>query len=456
MLRRFKPLAGLPLSWLVAALLAGCAGPQPPVAPPSVVQPIATGPRYVAVVDAGSSGSRLFLYRVQQQVGALRIDATYSTRDVPHALSWYDGTHGPGSAPVQAGPQGVGPLLAGLRQAAQRQGLPPDGITVHALATAGLRLVAPDAARNIHASVRQAIESQGFRVGAVGTISGQQEGLYSWADVNHLLGRFERNEPTLGIVEVGGASAQVAFAVPGAQAGADTGAATVPVTVQGRRYSVFIVSYLGLGQNEARQAMLQAGGGAAPCYPAGAVPGPGDAVRTRRVAGAGSGAGTNGEAFSLAGCARAFAPVLAKAGGAHGDDGVVLAQVRQLPGFAQTRFAGVSAVHYAFKDWNLAADAASGAVLAQTLEHQCSGGVEAVAKVKQSFRNPVAFFQQHACAHGAYIHEFLFSAGGLGLDLPGSAAPQLLPLGSIVGQELNWTRGVVVLDGALQGMLVGH
>lgn len=137
MLRRFKPLAGLPLSWLVAALLAGCAGPQPPVAPPSVVQPIATGPRYVAVVDAGSSGSRLFLYRVQQQVGALRIDATYSTRDVPHALSWYDGTHGPGSAPVQAGPQGVGPLLAGLRQAAQRQGLPPDGITVHALATAG-------------------------------------------------------------------------------------------------------------------------------------------------------------------------------------------------------------------------------------------------------------------------------------------------------------------------------
>lgn len=75
------------------------------------------------------------------------------------------------------------------------------------------------------------------------TMSGYEEGLFAWLAV-----REEKNTDRFGIVEMGGASSQIAFPCSGC---ASTDDAVKTISIDKQPFKIFSYSFLGMGQNEA-------------------------------------------------------------------------------------------------------------------------------------------------------------------------------------------------------------
>ncbi|XP_070768091.1 ectonucleoside triphosphate diphosphohydrolase 3 [Enoplosus armatus] len=154
-------------------------------------------------------------------------------------------------------------------------------------ATAGMRLLhEKDEQRSneILESLREYLSSLPFTFHNASIISGQEEGLYGWITVNYLMGNFlEKNlwntyvrpegAQTVGSMDLGGASTQIAFAVGDDLRGADY----MHVKLYGYPYNVYTHSFLCYGKNEAEKKVLdkvvQESSDPAyiinPCYPEG-------------------------------------------------------------------------------------------------------------------------------------------------------------------------------------------
>ena len=78
-------------------------------------------------------------------------------------------------------------------------------------------------------------------------ISGIEEGVYGWLSVNHLLNRFDYGKSTVGALDMGGASFQIAIQVPPDA----TSNSLHNVTVGKLHLTLFAHSYLGYGVNQA-------------------------------------------------------------------------------------------------------------------------------------------------------------------------------------------------------------
>lgn len=397
---------------LTLVLLAGCGGNAGEAA----------FTRFVAVIDAGSSGSRLVLYERIRDGQGIKVEQRL-TDTGGQALSSFE------SNPQQAGPAGVQPLIDKLQQALKTLNTPNSAVELHLLATAGMRLVEarnPAAAQAIYESARSVISASGLKPGRIETLSGTDEGLFAWLDLNDLAGHFRNGTPpALGIVEVGGASAQIAFATtedyrPG-----------VSVSVQGKTYRVFSQSWLGLGQDQARLSMIRlhqrqttADDAGNPCY----------ANNTSQIGGLTAfDAGIEGVFialgdFNFQACQSLYDAVLSPFG-----VGAVVA----VPGFDNVSLVGVSSVNFALQDWQ--ASAAPG-MLAVQLQARCTGPDAYGAQVLPYLgRNPPGNrFAQNACANGTYAHALLFGPQGLKLR------PAQLQSESAAGVSVNWTRGVAL------------
>uniref|UniRef100_A0A3Q3WPP5 Uncharacterized protein n=1 Tax=Mola mola TaxID=94237 RepID=A0A3Q3WPP5_MOLML len=153
--------------------------------------------------------------------------------------------------------------------------------------TAGMRLIhEQDEQRSneIMASVRQYLKSLPFAFKNASIITGQEEGLYGWVTVNYLMGNFihknlwnayvrPEGAMTVGSMDLGGASTQIAFAVQEDLAGPDY----MHVKLYGYPYNIYTHSYLCYGKNEAEKRVLdkvlQESSDPAyvinPCYPKG-------------------------------------------------------------------------------------------------------------------------------------------------------------------------------------------
>ncbi|TSK34845.1 Ectonucleoside triphosphate diphosphohydrolase 3 [Bagarius yarrelli] len=94
-------------------------------------------------------------------------------------------------------------------------------------------------------------------------ISGQEEGLYGWITVNYLMGNFlEKNiwnawvhpngAQTVGSLDLGGASTQIAFTAPSHVTGPDI----IKISLYGYEYNVYTHSFLCYGKNEAEKKVL--------------------------------------------------------------------------------------------------------------------------------------------------------------------------------------------------------
>lgn len=133
-------------------------------------------------------------------------------------------------------------------------------------ATAGMRLLEendPSRSIAILQSLREYLSSLPFNFQNASIITGQEEGLYGWITVNYIMGNFfEKNMwnkyvrpeggKTVGSMDLGGASTQIAFAVSDNFTGEDY----LSVKLYGYPYNVYTHSFLCYGKNEAEKRVL--------------------------------------------------------------------------------------------------------------------------------------------------------------------------------------------------------
>ncbi|KAM4633585.1 ectonucleoside triphosphate diphosphohydrolase 3 isoform 1-T2 [Polymixia lowei] len=154
-------------------------------------------------------------------------------------------------------------------------------------ATAGMRLLEKkdeQRSKEILKSLSDYLKSLPYMFQNASIMTGEEEGLYGWITVNYLMGNFlEKNTwnayvrpdgaKTVGSMDLGGASTQIAFAVQDDARGSDF----LQVKLYGYPYNVYTHSFLCYGKNEAEKrvqdAILKESANTAyvenPCYPEG-------------------------------------------------------------------------------------------------------------------------------------------------------------------------------------------
>lgn len=164
--------------------------------------------KYGVVIDGGSTGTRIHVFKHDVRNGNLVLDFSEKGRASTRV--------NPGLSAYAEDPHGAAGAVSQLVEFAKRN-VPRElwGETeIRLMATAGMRLLEKDDQEKILNACRRTLRSSGFRFRDdwASVISGSDEGLFAWVVANYALGTLGA-EPaqTTGIIELGGASAQVTF-----------------------------------------------------------------------------------------------------------------------------------------------------------------------------------------------------------------------------------------------------
>ncbi len=189
----------------------------------------------IAIIDAGSSGSRLYFYQYQQSAQSdWPVIQQISSKKVKPGLSSFAGN-----------PQGA---VASIKNLIDYAHLPADEkhAPIYLMATAGMRLVSPLQQHDIYSAIKNYLQTDTqFEVKQVGTISGQWEGVYDWLAANYLNKTLAPGK-TLGVLDMGGASTEIAY-----EAAESPNALTL--NLGKATFNVDSKSFLGMGQDRARE-----------------------------------------------------------------------------------------------------------------------------------------------------------------------------------------------------------
>lgn len=393
------------------------------------------------VIDAGSSGSRVYLYDIKPAPYP-EVQQVLSFKGVPGDEGIDNFLDGAGGVSRDIGPAGVGdamiaPLLAQAMPVLAQRGIKPREVTVDFLATAGMRSAmrpvgehdAKDA-EVLYGEIRKAIIAQGFIAGEVRTTDGSaEEGLWTWIDVNdRYRDAFRTDNAPVGVIEVGGSSMQVSFPT---SAAVDPTANVYAVSINGRSFNVFDKTYLGLGQDDARKAMRvmdpPADGGAR-CFPTGMTSkdDAGDVIDGTQVA-------IDGAArFDARACGMSYAALLKQHFSAVGPPDIAT---------STSPFYGIAAVRYAFEGMNASPQLPSPEGLSAAIMKNCSGPG---ASSNFSMRNR---FSQQSCSSATYVWELLYGSQGLFTSHPGqfkTTVADQVSLAPGVQGTISWTRGYLL------------
>ncbi len=132
--------------------------------------------------------------------------------------------------------------------------------TIKFYSTAGMRIISATRREKINARVRQWISSNYPQASvSVKTINGQAEGAYTWLAINYLNGSLADKSMNYGILELGGASTQIVY-----DSNIDD-SNSITVTAGDTKYHLVAVSFLGLGQDQAMTQYLNQSA----CFPKG-------------------------------------------------------------------------------------------------------------------------------------------------------------------------------------------
>ncbi|GFQ07809.1 probable apyrase 6 [Phtheirospermum japonicum] len=160
------------------------------------------------VIDGGSTGTRIHVFKYEVRDGNLVLDFSekglVSMRVNPGLSAHVDDPDMAGHAVVEL-------VEFAKRNVARDQW---GDTEIRLMATAGMRLLRDEDQVRILNACRRVLRASGFRFRDdwASVISGSDEGLYAWVVANYALGTLG-TEPsqTTGIIELGGASAQVTF-----------------------------------------------------------------------------------------------------------------------------------------------------------------------------------------------------------------------------------------------------
>ncbi|KAK9951731.1 hypothetical protein M0R45_007167 [Rubus argutus] len=214
---------------------------------------------FAVIFDAGSSGSRVHVFSFDHNLNLLPIG-----KDLELFLQTK-----PGLSAYATNPRAAAESLSDLLRDAEAA-VPEDlrsFTPVRVGATAGLRALEGDASDRILQAVRDLLKqrsSLNSRPDSVTVIDGTQEGSFQWVTINYLLGNLGRKySDTVGVVDLGGGSVQMAYAI------SDTDAAKAPkvsdgediyvreMSLKGTKYNLYVHSYLHYGLLAARAEILK-------------------------------------------------------------------------------------------------------------------------------------------------------------------------------------------------------
>lgn len=217
----------------------------------SLIFPTYSKQRYGIMVDAGSSGTRAHIFTWK------------STKGMPNVQPASNGTHPylhKVKIPLAKAAQDMSLIETIFKQIIiyASQKIPSSYLEktrIYVYATAGMRLLSDiDQERVLNATVSYLKENSPFKVkpNNVRIIDGIEEGIFGWVSVNHLLGNFINNRPTVGALDMGGASFQIALEVSPKEKPLQI------VKIGPKRFPMYAYSYLGYGANEALKSVTRA------------------------------------------------------------------------------------------------------------------------------------------------------------------------------------------------------
>ncbi|KAI8363940.1 nucleoside phosphatase GDA1/CD39 [Blakeslea trispora] len=207
------------------------------------------------MIDAGSSGSRVHVYKFKVCSGDPELED-----EVFHMLE-------PGLSSYAEDPTAAAESLKELMNIAvesvpkERQACTPIAVK----ATAGLRLLGQEKSDRILKSVRKYLETYPFPIAGehgVEVMDGKDEGVYAWITVNYLLGKLKKSQQgqSAAIFDLGGASTQIVFeptfSVP--TESMSEGEHKYQLNYQNITHELYQHSYLGYGLKEARKQIKSA------------------------------------------------------------------------------------------------------------------------------------------------------------------------------------------------------
>lgn len=350
---------------------------------------------YNVVMDAGSSGTRVYVYQTTATAAAKPLIVNLYEQASPTPLASCGISPDIDSCVALA----IQPLLTGATNVLQTYNIPPSQATASLLGTAGMRLLPPDTQASIYAAVDTTIESNDYILGETETITGQEEGLYQWLNVNYLNGSIG-SSATSGIIEMGGASTQVAFVT-----NSTSNPNVIAVTINGLIYDVYSYSFLGLGQNLARTTM-NSGPNPDYCYPTG--------YNSGSIMGD----------FNFPGCSTNFNTILEQ------QEYAELSQIASLPGFSSQAYYGIASIYY---------DLAFLGVLSNPTSTTIPNAINSICYNSYATLQvlyPNAFQLYNSCANSTYANSFLYSGLNFGNNV-------LFPVLTINNVAITWTLGYV-------------
>jgi len=208
---------------------------------------------YAVIVDAGSSGSRIYVYKYD------------STLDVPNLEQIKDEN---GKAWAYKKEPGISSLAEKLDEVEAymtdlirhvKDEVPASSFPSKAwsqtpfmwFATAGMRLLPTLDADDLTHRIREVAENKQvvpflFKKGWARTLSGEEEGAFAWISLNYLRGFFTQDGvEDYGVVETGGASTQMTFLTEG-----NILSNKFNVIINQKLYPLYTHSYLYFGQEQ--------------------------------------------------------------------------------------------------------------------------------------------------------------------------------------------------------------
>ncbi|GLT95344.1 hypothetical protein SLE2022_130320 [Rubroshorea leprosula] len=212
---------------------------------------------YAVIFDAGSSGSRVHVFCFDHNFDLLPIGSDLELfEQIKPGLSFY----------AKDPRAGADSLLTLLEKAVSVVPLNLRSRTpVRVGATAGLRALEGDASDKILQAVTELLKVKTtLKLDGVTILDGSQEGSYEWVTINYLLRNLGKSySNTVGVVDLGGGSVQMAYAIAEADAakapkvsdGED--AFVKEMYLKGTRYYLYVHSYLHYGLLAARAEILK-------------------------------------------------------------------------------------------------------------------------------------------------------------------------------------------------------
>lgn len=229
--------------------------------------------QYGVILDAGSSGTRVYIYKWKDPAKALKHASASDAHILPKLKLHKSKKIHPGVSTFAENVAAVGPdHLKALIDTALDE-IPADQVSstpIFLLATAGVRFLPKHQQTALLGGICTYLQANTrFQLpdcsSHIQVISGETEGLYGWIAANYLLGGFDspdehahgKGHHTYGFLDMGGASAQIAFAPNKTEAAKHANDLKL---VRLRRldgspmeYKVFTATWLGFGANKARE-----------------------------------------------------------------------------------------------------------------------------------------------------------------------------------------------------------